>query len=32
MGYAATVGVVLGLFIMIINIVEKKWVEREVSY
>ena len=32
MGYAATVGVVLGLFIMIINIVEKKWVEREISY
>ena len=32
MGYAATVGVVLGLIILVINIVEKKWVEREIAY
>jgi len=32
MGYAATVGVVLGLIILVINVVEKKWVEREIAY
>jgi ABC-type sugar transport system permease subunit len=32
MGYAATVGVVLGLIILVINMVEKKWVEQEIAY
>jgi ABC-type sugar transport system permease subunit len=32
MGYAATIGVVLGVIILIMNVVEKKWVEREIPY
>jgi ABC-type sugar transport system permease subunit len=32
MGYAATIGVVLGLVVLFINIFQKKWVEREIAY
>jgi ABC-type sugar transport system permease subunit len=32
MGYAATIGVVLGLIVLFINVLQRKWVEREIAY
>lgn len=32
MGYAATIGVVLGFFVLVINVIQKKWVEQEIAY